>query len=178
MLKLWASWLVLLPDTCGFGQVCSVCSSFCRGNRSPHICPQRATTAKPHDESEPGPVRRGQRQGTSGNVQIIYDRLDNGFVIGRRVTTQQVGINHYTRCIAVLWERSVEVNPVYAYVYKTDSVIPSVASSNKAPRVTTMTTFPTGRESRLGLNGSRTRQTSIFQLYLKPAKRIVPILPS
>jgi len=45
---------------------------------------------------------------SSGNVQVIFDRLDNSFVINRRVTYMNgAGIHEYAWCIAQLGQRPV-----------------------------------------------------------------------
>jgi hypothetical protein len=71
-------------------------------------------------------------QGSTGNVQIIYDRLDNEFVISRRVSYTSSGIQHYAWCVAVSSGSDLS-NPStqwYAYEYKMDTVIPCVLNSN------------------------------------------------
>jgi len=69
---------------------------------------------------------------TSGNVQILFDRLDNEFVINRRVTYDVDGIAHYAWCIAVSSASDLSKGSTkwYAYEYKLDSVIPCLPSSN------------------------------------------------
>jgi Abnormal spindle-like microcephaly-assoc'd, ASPM-SPD-2-Hydin len=68
--------------------------------------------------------------GDSGNVQVIYDRLDNVFVIQRRVAYTLSGINHYAWCIATSSRSDLTSTSWYAYEYKMDSVIPCLPSSN------------------------------------------------
>jgi hypothetical protein len=66
-------------------------------------------------------------QGGTGNVQIIYDRLDKAFVISRRISG-----NPYVWCIAASSGSDLS-NPStrwYAYEYKMDTVIPCVPNSN------------------------------------------------
>ena len=69
----------------------------------------------------------------SGNVQLIYDRVDNGFVISRRVSyTNGNGIHEYAWCIAVSSASDLS-NPStewYAYEYKMNTAIPCIPSSN------------------------------------------------
>ena len=69
---------------------------------------------------------------TSGNVQVLYDRLDNEFVVNRRVQYVLSGINHYAWCIAVSSASDLSKGGThwYAYEYKLDSVIPCLPSSN------------------------------------------------
>jgi hypothetical protein len=69
---------------------------------------------------------------SSGNVQVIFDRVDKKFVINRRVTYQASGISHYAWCIAASSASDLS-NPStqwYAYEYILDSVLPCVPSSN------------------------------------------------
>jgi hypothetical protein len=70
-------------------------------------------------------------QNSSGNVQVLFDRLDNEFVINRRVTYSVDGMNHYAWCIAVssAADLSKATTKWYAYEYKMDSVIPCLPSS-------------------------------------------------
>jgi hypothetical protein len=71
-------------------------------------------------------------QGISGNVQIIYDRLDNVFAISRRVQYSSDGIDHYAYCIAVSSGSDLS-NPQavwYSYEYKMDTVLPCLQISN------------------------------------------------
>jgi hypothetical protein len=65
-------------------------------------------------------------QNSTGNVQVIYDRLDNEFVISRRVS------NPYAWCIAVSSgsDLSSPSTQWYAYEYKMGTVIPCVPNSN------------------------------------------------
>ena len=71
-------------------------------------------------------------RGNSTNVQVIYDRLDNEFVISRAVQYQAGGINHYAWCVAVSSSSDLSNTKTkwYAYEYKLDSVIPCVPSSS------------------------------------------------
>jgi hypothetical protein len=71
-------------------------------------------------------------QDSTGNVQVIYDRLDNVFVISRRVTYSVNGIDHYTWCIALSSgsDLSKTTTTWYAYEYKLDTAIPCLPSSN------------------------------------------------
>jgi len=68
----------------------------------------------------------------SGNVPILYDRLDNEFVIPRHVTFTVSGIPHYAWCIAVSSgsDLSSPNTSWYAYEYVLDSVIPCLPSSD------------------------------------------------
>lgn len=65
----------------------------------------------------------------SGNVQVIYDRLDNVFAINRRVTYSVGGIYHYAWCVALSSGSDLSNTKWYAYEYKMDSVIPCLPSS-------------------------------------------------
>jgi len=69
---------------------------------------------------------------TSGNVQVLFDRLDNEFVISRRVKYTVSGISHYALCLAVSSHSDLSKSNTkwYAYEFKLDSVIPCVPSSN------------------------------------------------
>jgi len=72
-------------------------------------------------------------RGNSGNVQVIYDRLDNAFVINRRVTYTVAGIPHYAWCVALSSgsDLSNKKTAWYAYEYRMDTVIPCLPSSNQ-----------------------------------------------
>lgn len=68
----------------------------------------------------------------AGNVQVLFDRLDNGFVISRRVIYIVDNIHYYAWCIAVSSSSDLS-NPStqwYAYEYKMNSVVPCLPSSN------------------------------------------------
>jgi hypothetical protein len=71
-------------------------------------------------------------RGIAGNVQVIYDRLDNVFVISQRVQYSSAGIAHYAYCIAVSSgsDLSAPETSWYAYEYKMDTVLPCVTSSD------------------------------------------------
>jgi hypothetical protein len=71
-------------------------------------------------------------QDSTGNVQVIYDRLDNAFAINRRITYSVSNINHYAWCVA-LSSGSDLSNPStqwFAYEFKMDTAIPCLPSSN------------------------------------------------
>ena len=80
----------------------------------------------------------------STNVQIIFDRLDNRFVISRSATYTSGGVKHYAWCIAVSSgsDLSLASTVWYSYEYKMDSVIPCVPSSNNCTTGTVYTYFP------------------------------------
>jgi len=70
----------------------------------------------------------------TGNVQVIFDRLDHVFIINRRVTFKLVagGVPHYAWCIAASSTSDLS-NPKtqwYAYEYILDTVLPCVPSSD------------------------------------------------
>lgn len=70
----------------------------------------------------------------SGNVQVIFDRLDHVFIINRRVTYKLVagGVPHYAWCIAASSTSDLS-NPNtqwYAYEYILDTVLPCVPGSD------------------------------------------------
>jgi len=69
---------------------------------------------------------------SAGNVQVIYDRLDNEFVISRRVVYTAGTVKAYAWCIAASSESDLSSPTVqwYAYEYKMSSVIPCLPSSN------------------------------------------------
>jgi hypothetical protein len=83
-------------------------------------------------------------QNSTGNVQVIFDRLDNEFVISRRVSYTISGINHYSWCIAVSSGSDLSNSSIqwYAYEFKMDTVIPCVASSNNCTTGSTYYYFP------------------------------------
>src|SRR5208282_161921 len=71
-------------------------------------------------------------QNSTGNAQVIYDRLDNVFAINRRtVYSDANGIDHYAWCIALSSGSDLSSPGIqwYAYEYKMDSVIPCLPSS-------------------------------------------------
>ena len=68
----------------------------------------------------------------AGNVQVLFDRLDNEFVISRRIIYIVNNIHYYAWCIAVSSSSDLS-NPStqwYAYEYKMNSVVPCLPSSN------------------------------------------------
>jgi hypothetical protein len=81
----------------------------------------------------------------SGNVQVIFDRLDNAFVISRRVSyTSESGIHEYAWCMAASSKTDLS-NPAtqwYAYEYQMSSVIPCVPSSKNCSTGTYYYYFP------------------------------------
>ena len=68
----------------------------------------------------------------SGNVPVIYDRLDNEFVISRHVSYKISGITHYAWCIAASSgsDLSSASTSWYTYEYVMDTVIPCLPSSS------------------------------------------------
>lgn len=69
----------------------------------------------------------------AGNVQVIFDRLDNAFVISRRVVyTNGSGIHQSAWCIAASSssDLSSPTTHWYAYEYRMSTAIPCVPSSN------------------------------------------------
>lgn len=68
----------------------------------------------------------------SGNVQVIFDRLDNAFVISRRISYIASGIHQYAWCIAASSSSDLSdpTTQWYAYEYQLGSVIPCLPSSN------------------------------------------------
>ena len=69
----------------------------------------------------------------AGNVQVIYDRVDNAFVISRRVVyTNGNGIHESAWCIAASSSSDLS-NPAtkwYSYEYRMSTVIPCTPSSD------------------------------------------------
>jgi len=70
-------------------------------------------------------------QDSTGNVQVIYDRLDSVFVISRRITYLVSGIDHYTWCIALSSGSDLSNTAIvwHAYEFKMDTAIPCLPSS-------------------------------------------------
>ena len=68
----------------------------------------------------------------SGNVQVIFDRLDDAFVISRRVSYVAAGVHQYAWCIAASSGSDLSNTNTqwYAYEYKMGSVIPCLPSSS------------------------------------------------
>ena len=83
-------------------------------------------------------------QDSTGNVQVIYDRLDNVFVISRRITYLVSGINHYSWCIALSSgsDLSNAATIWYAYEFKMDTAIPCLPSSNGCTTGTSYYYYP------------------------------------
>jgi len=72
-------------------------------------------------------------QQTSDNVQIIFDRLDNAFVISHReVYTNGAGVHQYAWCIAASSGSDLSNPGVqwYAYEYKMNTAIPCIPKSS------------------------------------------------
>lgn len=81
----------------------------------------------------------------SGNVQVIYDRLDNAFVISRRVNyVNGYGIHEYAWCIAASSDSDLSSPNTqwYAYEYKMSSVIPCLPTSANCTTGTFYYYFP------------------------------------
>jgi hypothetical protein len=68
----------------------------------------------------------------SGNVQVIFDRLDQEFVVSRRTSYQARGVTHYAWCIAVSSDSDLSSASTqwYAYEYLMDKVLPCLPSSH------------------------------------------------
>jgi hypothetical protein len=80
--------------------------------------------------------------GSAGNVQVIYDRLDNVFAINRRVTYTVGSIDHYAWCVALSSGSDLSNTQWYAYEYKMDSVIPCLPSSGNCTTGTAYYYYP------------------------------------
>ncbi len=81
----------------------------------------------------------------AGNVQVIFDRLDNVFVISRRVVfVASGGIHASAWCVAAssTSDLSSPSTKWYAYEYKMASVIPCTPSSNNCTTGTFYYYFP------------------------------------
>jgi hypothetical protein len=82
---------------------------------------------------------------SSGNVQVIFDRVDGVFVISRRVVyTSGAGIHEYAWCIAASSASDLS-NPStqwYAYEYLMSSVIPCTPASDGCTTGTYYYYFP------------------------------------
>lgn len=83
-------------------------------------------------------------EAASGNVQVIYDRVDNKFVMSRRVSYSVGGITHYAFCIALSSTSDLSNTKTewYTYEYKMDAVIPCVPSSSNCTTGSTYYYFP------------------------------------
>jgi hypothetical protein len=81
---------------------------------------------------------------TNGNVQVIYDHVDNAFVINRHVSYVVDGIAHYAFCLAVSSESDLSSATTvwYAYEYNMDTAIPCVPTSKNCTTGTTYYYFP------------------------------------
>jgi hypothetical protein len=82
--------------------------------------------------------------GNSTNVQVLFDRMDEQFVISRFVQYASGGVNHYAWCIAVSSSSDLSQASTqwYAYEYKMDNVIPCVPTSNNCTTGTVYYYFP------------------------------------
>jgi hypothetical protein len=105
------------------------------------------TTAVPHKvEGLWSSASQPECQGySSGNVQVIYDRLDNEFVMSRRVIyTNGNGIHQYAWCIAVSSNSDLSSSSTkwYAYEFRMSTVIPCVPSSQNCTTGTFYYYFP------------------------------------
>jgi hypothetical protein len=91
------------------------------------------TTAVPQNAIQLWPAStQPECQTATGNVQVVYDRLDNRFVISRRTGYRVGGIEHYAMCIAVSSgsDLSSPQTKWYAYSYTMDAVLPCIPSSS------------------------------------------------
>jgi hypothetical protein len=80
----------------------------------------------------------------TGNVQIIYDRLDNEFVINRRVSYSSGGVTHYAWCLAISSESDLSTSKTawHSYEYSMDTLIPCIPSSLSCTTGTNYYYFP------------------------------------
>jgi hypothetical protein len=80
----------------------------------------------------------------SGNVQVLYDRLDNEFVIERRVSYVTGGVTHYAFCLALSSSSDLSNAKTewYSYEFVMDSVIPCMPASNNCTTGTQYYYFP------------------------------------
>jgi hypothetical protein len=80
----------------------------------------------------------------SGNVQVIYDRLDSAFVISRRVVYTSGSIHEYAWCIAAssTSDLSNAGTQWYAYEYRMSTAIPCTPKSNNCTSGTYYYYFP------------------------------------
>jgi len=83
-------------------------------------------------------------QNLSGNVQVIFDRVDNAFVISRRVVYTGAGQRLSAWCIAASSDTdlSAPTTQWYAYEYKMASVIPCTPASLNCTTGTYQHYFP------------------------------------
>jgi hypothetical protein len=67
----------------------------------------------------------------SGNVPVLFDRLDKEFVISRHVSYAVSGVTHYAWCIAVSSSSDLSSASTswYAYEYVMDTLIPCLPGS-------------------------------------------------
>jgi hypothetical protein len=80
----------------------------------------------------------------TGNVQVIYDRLDNEFVINRRVSYTVSGIDHYAWCLALSSQSDLSNAKTvwYSYEFDMDAAIPCVPTSLNCTTGTNYYYFP------------------------------------
>ena len=80
----------------------------------------------------------------AGNVQVIFDRLDNAFVINRRVVFTNGGLHQSAWCIAASSGSDLSSPNVhwYSYEYKMAGVIPCTPASNNCTTGAYRSYFP------------------------------------
>ena len=80
----------------------------------------------------------------AGNVQVIFDRLDNSFVINRRVVFTNGGLHQSAWCIAASSGSDLSSPNVhwYSYEYKMAGVIPCTPASNNCTTGAFRSYFP------------------------------------
>jgi hypothetical protein len=80
----------------------------------------------------------------SGNVQVIFDRIDNAFVISRRVVYTSGGQHQSAWCVAASssTDLSAPSTQWFAYEYKMSTVIPCTPASNNCTTGANQHYFP------------------------------------
>jgi hypothetical protein len=83
-------------------------------------------------------------QAATGNVQVIYDRLDSEFAISQRVSYTVGSVIHYAFCVALSSgsDLSAAKTVWHSYEYKMDTAIPCIPSSNNCTTGTNYYYFP------------------------------------
>jgi hypothetical protein len=103
------------------------------------------TTAVPHNVAALwSSSTQSECRGSTGNVQVLFDRLDKEFVISRHVSYTVNGITNYAWCLAVSSASDLSSSKTewYAYQYNMGTVIPCVPSSNNCSTGTTYYYYP------------------------------------
>jgi hypothetical protein len=119
--------------------------AFNKGNGNPIFSVAGGSTAVPRSVIHLwSSATQPECLGTSGNVQVLYDRLDNEFVISRRIPYTVSGVSHYAFCLALSSSSDLSNAKTvwYTYEYKLDSVLPCLPTSKNCTTGSAYYYFP------------------------------------